>query len=242
MRKRNKIIIIVSIVLAVIFIGFSVFFFGFYLPDQEKQAELQRWVQEYYANKLALYQEENERYADYEVDVAFLGDSLTDGYDLKAYYPQYLTTNRGISGETTHGLERRLEVSVYALKPKIAVMLIGGNNLDTMFENYENILIGLRDNLPQTKVVLVSLTAMGGDWGHKNQIATYNNVKIKKLAAKYNYTFVDVYTPLFDESTGEVYADFVTDGAHFTAKGYEVVTQTIAPAIDALMNDLQTGV
>lgn len=234
--KKKLVGIIISSVLALVILGLSIFIFAFHLPEKEKQAERERLVQEYYANKLALYQAENEKYADFEVDVAFLGDSLTDGYDLQSYYPQYLTSNRGIGGETTHGLESRLEVSVYALKPKITVMLIGGNNLNTMFENYENILIGLRDNLPQTKVILVSLTAMGGDWGHKNQIAAYNNTIIKKLAEKYNFTFVDVYTPLFDESIGEVYEGYTTDGAHFTAKGYQVVTQTLTPAIDALMN------
>ena len=236
LSKKKLLLCIVSGGLALVMLGLSIFFFAYYIPEQEKQAERERLVQEYYANKLALYQAENEKYADFEVDVAFLGDSLTDGYDLQSYYPQYLTSNRGIGGETTHGLESRLEVSVYALKPKITVMLIGGNNLNTMFENYENILIGLRDNLPQTKVILVSLTAMGGDWGHKNQIAAYNNTIIKKLAEKYNFTFVDVYTPLFDESIGEVYEGYTTDGAHFTAKGYQVVTQTLTPAIDALMN------
>ncbi len=237
MQKRKKIIIIISVLLSIVFISFSIFFFGFHLPEQRAREERERLVQAYYADKLALYARENEAYADYEVDVAFLGDSLTDGYDLQAYYPQYVTANRGIGGETTHGLETRLGVSVYELKPKIAVMLIGGNNLNTMFENYENILIGLRDHLPQTKIILVSLTAMGGDWGHKNQIAAYNNVKIKKLAEKYNFTFVDVFTPLFDEATGEVYEGYTTDGAHFTAQGYQVVTQTITPAIETFMED-----
>ncbi|MBR2322966.1 MAG: lipolytic protein G-D-S-L family, partial [Clostridia bacterium] len=61
-------------------------------------------MQEYYDAKIATYIDENEKYDDYEVDVAFLGDSLTDGYDLEKYYPQYLVLNRGIGGETTFGL------------------------------------------------------------------------------------------------------------------------------------------
>ena len=71
-----------------------------------------------------------------EIDVAFLGDSLTDGYDLEKYYPEFKTANRGIAGETTGGLESRLQVSVYDLKPKVCVMLIGANNMDTMFKLY----------------------------------------------------------------------------------------------------------
>ena len=141
----------------------------------------------YRANKIADYERENKKYDDYEIDVAFLGDSLTDKYDVKLYYPQYRVVNRGISGDTTAGIEDRLQVSLYDLKPKIAVMFIGANNMETMFNNYENILKGFQENAPETKIILLSLTSMSGEWGKKNQLAAYNNVKIKMLAKKYSF-------------------------------------------------------
>ena len=119
----------------------AVWFFAFHLPEVQEIKEWRQTIADYYAMKVAMYAEENEKYDDYEVDVAFLGDSLTDGYDLSRYYPQYITANRGIGGDTTFDLESRLQISVYDLKPKVVVMLIGANNMDTMFENYENILI-----------------------------------------------------------------------------------------------------
>lgn len=232
---KKRIVVVGFGILIITLIAVLIWFFGFHLPKVEKDKNQQQLVKEYYDNKLNLYQQENDKYSDYEVDVAFLGDSLTDGYNLKLYYPDYVVSNRGIGGETTHGLEERLKVSAYDLKPKVVVMLIGGNNLNTMFENYEDILIGLKDNLPNTKVILLSLTAMGKDWGHKNEIACLNNVKIKLLAEKYDYTFVDLFTPLFDINIGEVYSDYTTDGAHFTSKGYEVVTSVVKPVIDSLL-------
>lgn len=232
---KKRIVVAGFGILSITLITVLIWFFGFHLPKVEKDKNQQQLVKEYYDNKLNLYQQENDKYSDYEVDVAFLGDSLTDGYNLKLYYPDYVVSNRGIGGETTHGLEERLKVSAYDLKPKVVVMLIGGNNLNTMFENYEEILIGLKNNLPNTKVVLLSLTAMGKDWKHKNEIACLNNVKIKLLAEKYDYTFVDLFTPLFDINIGEVYSDYTTDGAHFTSKGYEVVTSVVKPVIDSLL-------
>lgn len=232
---KKRIVVAGFGILSITLIAVLIWFFGFHLPKVEKDKNQQQLVKEYYDNKLNLYQQENDKYSDYEVDVAFLGDSLTDGYNLKLYYSDYVVSNRGIGGETTHGLEERLKVSAYDLKPKVVVMLIGGNNLNTMFENYEDILIGLKDNLPNTKVILLSLTAMGKDWGHKNEIACLNNVKIKLLAEKYDYTFVDLFTPLFDINIGEVYSDYTTDGAHFTSKGYEVVTSVVKPVIDSLL-------
>ena len=201
-----------------------------------KSREEREWeekVREYRAAKMATYTEENEKYEDYEVDVAFIGDSLTDGYDVKSYYPDYLVSNRGISGDTTFDLEGRIQTSLYDLKPKIVVMLIGANNFSTMFDNYERILIGMKENLPNTKIILLSLTSMSGEWGKNNQLAAYNNVKIKLLAEKYGYAFVDLYTPLFNLESGEIYSEYTTDGGHLTAKGYDVLTREITPMLTA---------
>ena len=201
--------------------------------DEQDRAQM---VAEYRAAKRQQYELENGQYADYEVEVAFLGDSLTDGYDLARYYPQYVTANRGIGGDTTYDLEARLQVSLYDLKPQVAVMLIGANNPETMLENYEDILVGVRDHLPDTKVVLLSMTAMGGEhWGRWNEQACYNNVSIRLLADKYGFTYVDVFTPLFDVSTGEVREGYTIDGGHFTHEGYTVLTDTITPVLEELL-------
>ena len=201
--------------------------------DEQDRAQM---VAEYRAAKRQQYELENGQYADYEVEVAFLGDSLTDGCDLARYYPQYVTANRGIGGDTTYDLEARLQVSLYDLKPQVAVMLIGANNPETMLENYEDILVGVRDHLPDTKVVLLSMTAMGGEhWGKWNEQACYNNVSIRLLADKYGFTYVDVFTPLFDVSTGEVREGYTIDGGHFTHEGYTVLTDTITPVLEELL-------
>lgn len=238
MTKKRKVLILVTILVVILIVALTVglsYLFAIDLPQKREQEQLLKAMQEYYDAKIATYAIENENYKDYEVDVAFLGDSLTDGYDLKKYYPQYLTLNRGIGGDTTFGLEKRLKVSVYDLMPKVAVMLIGANNFDTMFDNYENILVGLKENLPKTKIVLLSLTSMGGTWGKNNQKAAYNNVKIELLAKKYGYEFVDLYSPLLNLETGEIYSEYTTDGGHLTPEGYEVFTNTLTPVLTKLL-------
>ena len=212
----------------------SVMLFGCNKEDEEWA----KTMQEYRDSKTEIYLKENAEYADYEIDVAFIGDSLTDGYDLAQYYPQYVTANRGIGGDTTFGVEERLQISLFDLKPKVVVMLIGANNMDTMFQNYESILQSLKENLPESKIVLCSLTAMGGEhWGRKNQLAAYNNVSIKLLAQKYGYTYVDLYSALYDVSIGEVYEGYTVDGGHFTHEGYTVVTAQITPVLEELLDE-----
>ena len=233
---KKKIFILISSVVLFLVAIFLVFWL-LILPEIKKQ-EMEELVKEYYSKKIELYETENEKYDDYEVDVAFLGDSLTDGYDVVNYYQELLVVNRGISGETTVGLEKRMQVSVYDLKPKVIVMLIGANNMDEMFTNYERLLQGIKENLPDTKVVILSLTAMGGEhWGHKNELAAYNNVKIKKYAEKYDYYFVDLFYALYDVEIGEVYEGYTIDGGHFTKLGYDVVTSLVKPVVIEALND-----
>ena len=231
--KKRYFIPLCAVVL--ILLAIAIVYFAVILP-QKREEELKAAVRAYYDAKLEQYERENAEYEDYEVDVAFIGDSLTDGYDLAQYYPQYVTANRGIGGDTTFGVEERLQVSLFDLKPKVVVMLIGANNMDTMLQNYESILQSLKENLPESKIVLCSLTAMGGEhWGRKNQLAAYNNVSIKLLAQKYGYTYVDLYSALYDVSIGEVYEGYTVDGGHFTHEGYTVVTAQITPVLEKLL-------
>ncbi len=236
MKKRRIIICIVVVFILLVSTVGIVYGLTVKLPEiKEKEAQLKEY-NAFYARMLEEYAAENERYEDLEVDVAFVGDSLTAGYDVKRYYPEYLVTNRGIGGDTTYRLKERLAVSVLDLKPKVCVLLIGGNNPDTMFEDYEDILIAFRENMPETEIVLVShAPTCGPHWGSKNKLFAYNNVRIKLLAEKYGHTFVDIYAPMLDLATGQMNEKYTVDGAHFTAEGYEVYTARLKPVLDRLL-------
>lgn len=232
MTKKKCVLTILCPILAVLLIAGAVFALYRHLSEGQRRGAAERLFREHYNARVALFREENAQFEKGEVEVVFLGDSLTEGYDLAAHYPQYVTVNRGIGGDTTHGLEERLQVSVYDLEPQAVVMLIGANNMNTMMENYERILIGLRDNLPGTKIILVSLTSMSGEWGKKNDLAKENNVKIRALAERYGFAYVDLFNALLDPETNEIRAEYTTDGGHQTALGYAVFTATITPAIE----------
>ena len=202
--------------------------------NEERVNELYKAAFEmHYNDRVNLFKEENKHATN--VDVVFLGDSLTEGYDLTTYYPEYNVLNRGIGGDTTFGVEKRLKESVYDANPKITAMLIGANNFDTMLDNYENILIDFKDKAPTMKVILLSLTSMTGNWGRNNEKAKKNNVEIEKYSSKYGYSYVNLYDPLLDSNTNELNINYTTDGGHLTPQGYEVVTSQIKPVIANLL-------
>ena len=234
--KKGLIIFVILLVIAVITSGI-VYIFVDYLPEKQREAEIVKARADYYNAKVEQYAGENKSIIPGETQVVFIGDSLTDGYDLKTYYPTLTTLNRGIGGDTTFGVEKRLQVSVYDVQPKVVVMLIGANNMSTMFDNYEDILISMKENLPNSEIVLVSLTSMGGNWGRNNKLAAFNNVKIRALAEKYGFSFVDVYTALLNMETDEIYPEYTTDGGHLTPLGYKIMTGKIAPVLEELLGE-----
>ena len=232
----KKVVFIVAICLVIVMVGLSVGLGVYYQSLENDRIAREEWLEffaKYYDAKVDSFKEENKTISN--VDVAFLGDSLTDGYDTKSYYPQYVTVNRGIGGDTTYGLERRLDCSAYDVNPKVIVMLIGINNIDTMLENYERIVTSLETNLPSTKIILLSLTSMTLEWGRNNEKAKAKNVVIQDIAQRHNCTYIDLYSVLLDPETNELRMDYTTDGGHFTPKGYVVITNTITPYLQTLL-------
>lgn len=233
-KKSLTIVIITTAVLVIATSTVSGIYFGYVKPKRDNEVRIRKLFEEYYNAKVAQFEEENKTLSD--VDVCCLGDSLTDGYDFKQYYPQFNMVNRGIGGDTTFGLQKRLKVSAYDTNPKVVTMLIGANNFKTMLNNYEQIVVDLRENLPNSQLVLLSLTSMCKEWGKNNEIAQKNNIEIKKYAEKYNCTYVDLYNPLLDPDTNQLREEWTTDGGHFTPSGYQVVTDIITPVLTELLN------
>lgn len=201
------------------------------LPRYIKDQKIKKLTEEYYNTKVESFEKENPTLND--VDIVFLGDSLTDGCDLEKYYPLYNAVNRGISGDTTDGLLNRLKVSAYDVDPTGVVLLIGVNDIssgvkpDELSDNYEKIITGLKENLPDTIIVWCSMTALGGKSAKYNDTVIICNQKIKLLAEKYDCVFVDLFTPLCDVETREIKEEYTTDGTHLTDAGYQVVSREI---------------
>ena len=232
-KMKRKTIIIISIISAVIVALGVVLFFTIsnYLNDKKDEEERARLIKEYFDNKIATYEQENATNPNYEI--IFLGDSLTDGCDINNYYGEYSASNRGIGGDTTYGLLDRLQVSAYDANPKVIVLLIGGNDIlggksvESVCDNYEKIITGIQEHLPDTKIVWCSLNVLGDRWAKYNDTCVICNQKIKMLAQKYGCSFVDLYTPLCNLETGEIYQEYTYEGVHLTDKGYLVVSSTL---------------
>jgi lysophospholipase L1-like esterase len=69
---------------------------------------------------------------DRDVGTIFLGDSITEAWDLHVFFTPALgelLVNRGISGDTAEGLSKRFQADVIQLRPRNVVILVGTNDV-----------------------------------------------------------------------------------------------------------------
>ena len=169
---------------------------------------------------------------DYNCDIDFVGDSITEKWDLKKYFKDYKVANRGISGDTTDMLLTRMEVSAFNLNPKVISLLIGTNNIDTCLNNYDAILDGFYQHLPNTHVVVVGILPRRGE-EYCQKIKAVNK-EISLLTEKYQYCYVDMYDLLAVDEY-KVDESLFKDGLHPNKKGYQVMTDFLMPVFDSFL-------
>jgi acyl-CoA thioesterase-1 len=174
-----------------------------------------------------------------ETRVVFLGDSITEGWGMKAtektpqrgeFFPGKPYLNRGISGQTSPQMLVRFHQDVVSLKPKVVVILAGTNDLaqNTGPESQEEIGANIANMVELAraagiKVVLCSVLPSSEFWWHKGlqpapKIRALNEW-IKDYAAKNNVVYVDYYSPMVN-ADGGLKTEYSPDGVHPNAAGY----------------------
>jgi lysophospholipase L1-like esterase len=208
---------------------------------QSLAEQLQDW------NQLGRYHADDERLKAQPVDphrVVFLGDSITDGWDLARYFPGKPYVNRGISGQTTAQMLVRVFPDVIDLKPAALILLAGTNDIarntgpQTLTMVTEN--IQAITELAQAhgiKVVLCLLTPVSDYTPHKQTERRPPadilklNTWLREYASRAGAVLADYYSPLAD-AQGMLREGYSDDGLHPNAKGYELMAPVAEAAIE----------
>ncbi len=162
-------------------------------------------------------------------DVVFLGDSITEGGPWEELFPDLRVRNRGIGGDTTDGVLRRLE-QVTRAEPAKVFLLIGTNDLfrgtseDAIVANITEILEQLKQDAPDTEVYLQSVLPRAPSYRASIEAL---NARLAEVALEHGADWVDLYAPFFDEETGGIRAELSNDALHLLGPGYALWKEQI---------------
>ena len=200
--------------------------------QQEIESRLRDWP------NLARYREADTQLGpavNAESRIVFLGDSITDNWNLSDSFPGKPYVNRGISGQTTPQILLRLRQDVIALKPKAVVILAGTNDIaentgPITLEAIEDNLISMVEAAQKNgiRVILCSvLPAARYPWRPEIQpiekIQSLNRW-MKEYAPRAGVEFIDYYSAMVDQKSG-LKQELAIDGVHPNRAGYAVMSQ-----------------
>lgn len=199
------------------------------------------WFSYHYRERIAYFKVLNKRLK--KGGIVFLGDSITEQFMVSEFFPDLPVINRGISGDTTVGVMRRLKVCIRDLEPSKVVLHIGTNDLgngkrpDAIVANIDRIIRGIQDYVPEADIYIQSVYPVRVEKGHqikKTIVGKRKNVDIlainkglKKITKRTHTTYINTYRYLKDRQ-GQIKERYTVDGLHLTPRGYEVVVRVLS--------------
>jgi len=183
--------------------------------------------------------------------VVFFGDSITDLWKLDASFPGKGYINRGIGGQTSEQLLLRFRPDVVNLKPAVAMILGGTNDIagntgpmtpEQTAGNFASMAELAR--VHGIRVVLGSLTPV-----HHASVMAMRHYVLRPLqrilalnqwlrgyCAGQGLVYADYFSAMADER-GQLRRELADDGLHPNAAGYAVMTPVAQAAIEKALGE-----
>jgi lysophospholipase L1-like esterase len=163
------------------------------------------------------------------------GDSISLWFPESLLTPNRTWLNQSISGETTAGLLKRLNL-LDRTEPETIFVMIGINDLlrgrsnDVVLQQQQQIIQDLKQTQPQAQIVVQSIlphAAAAATWEGRDRLLQLPNSQIQQLnrelaaiAQAEEVYFLDLYS-LFATKQGDLRMDLSTDGLHLNRQGYQ---------------------
>lgn len=197
--------------------------------------------------------------ADGPVDLVFLGDSITHMWGGRPaanrqsgqkvwdeFYARRNAINMGFGWDRTQQVLWRIENGEFeGIHPKVAVVLIGTNNLtghnvrentnEEIVAGVKGVCAAVRKKSPGTKVLLLGLLPRGKDPAnpHRGRIKSINT-ELAGLDGQDGVTFLDI-GPKFLDTRGEFLPGLAPDHLHLSEQGYRLWAESMEPTLARLL-------
>ncbi|OQC10868.1 MAG: GDSL-like Lipase/Acylhydrolase [Tenericutes bacterium ADurb.Bin087] len=189
-------------------------------------------------NRLEIFEEVNKNAKPGKI--VFLGDSLTDFFPIQDFFPGVKIYNRGIAGDTTKDILKRID-NVVALQPRKLFLQIGTNDLAKassprkIINNVKKIVSTFKKEVLNIEIICLSLYPVSHTKKFLSPliVGLRTNKKIQKtnellveLCAAEGLKYLDFYTLLKDKK-GRLDRHYTVEGLHISGKGYAVIAKAL---------------
>lgn len=198
------------------------------------------------ANWMKRHDAMNARVKEGNVDLVFIGDSITQGWEGSGkgvwtkFYGERNAVNLGIGGDRTQHVIWRLDNgNLEGISPKLAVIMIGTNNSgnntpEQIAEGITVIVEQLKKKTPQTKILVLGVFPRGETpEDPRRQVNEKTNAIVSKLADDEHVFYLDIGKS-FLQDDGTLSREIMPDLLHLSEKGYTIWAESIEPQVAKL--------
>lgn len=185
------------------------------------------FLPEHYSRRVEQFQKQPVRAG----KIMFLGDSITEMGKWGQLLGDTTVVNRGIGGDITYGVLKRLD-DVIRHRPSKLFIMIGVNDIgkdipdEVIADNVREIIQRVQAGSPNTEIYLQSILPVNTDYPGfpqhyaKEDHVVHTNALLRIVAAATHTPYVDVYAQLLD-SHQRMDVKYALDGLHINPAGYD---------------------
>jgi len=167
--------------------------------------------------------------------VLFLGSSSIVGWDLKRWFPDVETINRGFGGSEIADSVRFAERVVIPYAPRVIVFYAGDNDVargktpEQVLADFRRFTAKVHAELPKTRIVFVAIKPSIRRWQLVDKMRQANRMIREACEAGERLVFVDIDPPMIGPDGKPKNELFRDDGLHLNAAGYRLWSDLVRP-------------
>jgi len=201
------------------------------------------------ARQLRRHAELNEIARRGDIDLVFLGDSITElwaeaGREVwNKYYGRRKAANFGMGGDRTQHVLWRIEHGNFdGIHPKAIVLLIGGNNSrhntpQEIADGVKAVVQKLREKVPESKILLLAIFPSGERPEDPQRVtAMAANAIFQKVADGRMIRYLDI-GDRFTNRDGTISRIIMPDFEHLSPSGFALWAAAIEPVLKELLGE-----
>jgi len=185
-----------------------------------------------------------------DIDLVFLGDSITQRWEEAGrevwdkYYARRKAANFGMDGDHTQHVLWRIEHGNFeGIHPKAIIILIGDNNsiagepAQEIADGVIAVVLKIREKVPESKILLLAIFPSGERRENPQRVRSMAaNAIFRKVADERMIRYLDI-GDRFTKGDGTISKIIMPDFDHLSPSGYGLWAEAIEPVVKDLLGE-----